>query len=135
MKKIKYVKYTEVEKEDTTLAFNEMGVDVEVKKIAPGYAVLFADTVGAINTVIDAQSEEISVSIITKDLFVDATSNSQTVKAIESAVDMRIRDKYTLGDELSMNHKLETSASKIAYLAFRQEQIDICKEQKAELGL
>jgi hypothetical protein len=34
-----------------------------------------------------------------------------------------------------MNYKASDSASKIEFLEFRQEQINIAKEQKAELGL
>ena len=48
---------------------------------------------------------------------------------------MRIREKYSLDDELSMNYKADDSSSKIAFLDYRNEQIAICKEQKAELGL
>ena len=48
---------------------------------------------------------------------------------------MRIREKYTLDDELSMVYKSAESISKVEFLAYRQEQVNIAKEQKAELGL
>ena len=130
-----YVKFNEINTGATTLTFNEVGVKVEVKKIAKGYAVLKADNLADINEVIDAQDAQIEVSQISKELFVDATKDAEIVKAIDAAVGMRIRERYSLDDELSMNYKADDSSSKIAFLAYRDEQIAICKEQKAELGL
>lgn len=130
-----YVKYNEVNTGETTLTFNEIGTAVEVKRIDKGYAVLKAENLTDINTLIDAQDTAIEVSQISKELFVDAVKDSEIVKAIDAAVGLRIREKYTLDDELSMAYKSETSNSKIAFLEFRQEQIKIAKEQKEELGL
>ena len=130
-----YVKYHEINTGATTLTFNEFGVKVEVKKIAKGYAILKADNLADINEVIDAQDAQIEVSQISKELFVDATKDSETVKAIDAAVGMRIRAKYSLGDVLSMAYKSAESSSKIAFMEFRTEQIAIAKEQKEELGL
>lgn len=130
-----YVKYDEINTGETTISFNEVGVDVEVKKIAKGFAILKGENLESINNVIDAQDPLINVSQLTKELFVDATKDSETVKAIDAAVGLRIRAKYSLDDELSMAHKTNESASKVEFLAFRQEQIDIAKEQKAEIGL
>ena len=130
-----YVKYNEVNTGETTLTFNEIGTAVEVKRIDKGYAVLKAENLTDINTLIDAQDTAIEVSQISKELFVDAVKDSEIVKAIDAAVGLRIREKYTLDDELSMAYKSETSNSKIAFLEFRAEQIAIAKEQKEELGL
>jgi len=130
-----YVKYNEIDTGDTTLTFREVGTVVKVKKITKGFAVLTADELADINTCIDAQDSAIEVTQISKELFVEATKDSEAVKAIDAATGMRIRTKYSLDDELSMNYKANDSASKIEFLAFRQEQINIAKEQKAELGL
>lgn len=130
-----YVKYNEVVTDETTLTFNEVGTNVKVKKIAKGFAVLVADDLSDINTVIDAQDPAIQTSQISKELFVEATKESEAVKAINAAVGIRIRDKYSLDDELSMTYKADDSISKVEFLAFRQEQINIAKEQRAELGL
>lgn len=130
-----YVKYNEVNTGETTLTFNEVGTVVEVKKIAKGFAVLKAENLSDINEVIDAQDSQIEVSQISKELFLDSVKDSETVKVIDAAVGLRIRERYTLDEELSMAYKPETSSSKIAFLEFRQEQIQIGREQKAELGL
>ena len=130
-----YVKYSEINTGATTLTFNEVGVKVEVKRIAKGYAVLKADELVDINDVIDAQDSQIQVSQISKELFVAATKDAEIVKAIDNSVGMRIREVYSLDDELSMAYKADDSSTKIAFLAYRDEQIAICKEQKAELGL
>ena len=130
-----YVKYNDVDTGATTITFNEVGTTVEVKKIKKGFVVLKAENLADITAVIDAQDPAIEVSQISKELFVEATKESETVKAIDAAVGMRIRERYSLEDELSMNYKANDSSSKIAFLAYRDEQIAICKEQKAELGL
>lgn len=130
-----YVKYNEINTGETTLTFNEVGTVVEVKKIAKGFAVLKAENLSDINAIIDAQDSQIEVSQISKELFLDSVKDSEIVKAIDAAVSMRIREKYTLDDELSMNYKADDDAEKIAFLAFRTEQIQIGREQKAELGL
>lgn len=130
----KYIKYSEIDTGETTLTFNEVGTTVEVKKIKKGFVVLKAENLEDINAVIDAQDPQIEVSQISKELFVDSVKDAEIVKAIDAAVGMRIRAKYTLDDELSMAYKTD-SISKIEFLAFRQEQINIAKEQKAELGL
>lgn len=130
-----YVKYNDVDTGATTITFNEVGTTVEVKKIAKGFVVLKAENLAEINKVIDAQDPAIGVSQISKELFVDVTKESETVKAIDAAVGMRIRAKYSLDDELSMAYKSAESSSKIAFMEFRAEQIAIAKEQKEELGL
>ena len=130
-----YVKYNEVNTGETTLTFNEIGTAVEVKKIQKGFSVLKSENLTDINTLIDAQDVAIEVSQISKELFVEAVKDSETVKAIDAAVGMRIREKYTLDDELSMAYKADDSISKVEFLAYRQEQVNIAKEQKAELGL
>lgn len=130
-----YVKYNEVNTGETTLTFIEVGTTVEVKRLGKGFAVLKAENLSDINEVIDAQDSQIEVSQISKELFLDSVKDSETIKAIDAAVGLRIRERYTLDEELSMAYKSETSSSKIAFLEFRQEQINIAKEQKAELGL
>lgn len=130
-----YVKYNEVNTGETTLTFIEVGTTVEVKRLGKGFAVLKAENLSDINEVIDAQDSQIEVSQISKELFLDSVKDSETIKAIDAAVGLRIRERYTLDEELSMAYKPETSSSKIAFLEFRQEQINIAKEQKAELGL
>lgn len=130
-----YVKYNEINTGESTLTFNEVDVKVEVKKLSKGYAALKADELVDINKVIDAQDPQIEVSQISKELFVESVKDSETVKAIDATVGMRIRQKYSLDDELAMAYKADDSNSKIAFLAYRDEQIAICKEQKAELGL
>lgn len=130
-----YLKYNDVDTSETTITFNEVGTTVEVKKIQKGFVVLKAENLADITAVIDAQDPAIEVSQISKELFVEATKESETVKAIDAAVGMRIRTKYSLDDELSMAHKSAESSSKIAFMEFRAEQIAIAKEQKAELGL
>lgn len=130
-----YIKYNNVNTGETTITFNEVGTTVEVKKIAKGFVVLKAENLADITAVIDAQDPAIEVSQISKELFVDATKESETVKAIDAAVGMRIRDKYSLDDELSMAYKSAESSSKIAFMEFRTEQIAIAKEQKEVLGL
>lgn len=130
-----YVKYNEINTGTTTLTFNEIGTAVEVKKIGKGFAVLKAENLTDINNLIDAQESEIQVSQISKELFAEAVKDSETIKAIDAAVGLRIREKYTLDDELSMNYKADDNAEKVQFLAFRQEQIQIGRDQKAELGL
>lgn len=130
-----YVKFNEVNTGETTLTFIEVGTTVEVKRLGKGFAVLKAENLSDINEVIDAQDSQIEVSQISKELFLDSVKDSETIKAIDAAVGLRIRERYTLDEELSMAYKPETSSSKIAFLEFRQEQINIAKEQKAELGL
>ena len=130
-----YVKYNEVNTGETTLTFNEIGTAVEVKKIQKGFSVLKSENLIDINTLIDAQDVAIEVSQISKELFVEAVKDSETVKAIDAAVGMRIREKYTLDDELSMAYKADDSISKVEFLVYRQEQVNIAKEQKAEVGL
>ena len=130
-----YVKYNDVNTGETTITFNEIGTTVEVKKIAKGFVVLKAENLADITAVIDAQDPAIEVSQISKELFVEATKDAEIVKAIDAAVGMRIREKYTLDDELSMVYKSAESISKVEFLAYRQEQVNIAKEQKAELGL
>lgn len=130
-----YVKYNEVNTGETTLTFNEIGTAVEVKKIQKGFSVLKSENLTDINTLIDAQDVAIEVSQISKELFVEAVKDSETVKAIDAAVGMRIREKYTLDDELSMAYKADDSISKVEFLVYRQEQVNIAKEQKAEVGL
>jgi len=130
-----YVKYNDVNTGETTITFNECSLDVEVKKIKKGFVVLKAENLTDITAVIDAQDPAIEVSQISKELFVEATKDAEIVKAIDASVGMRIREKYTLDDELSMAHKADDSISKVEFLAYRQEQVNIAKEQKAELGL
>lgn len=130
-----YLKYNDVDTGETTITFNEVGTTVEVKKIQKGFVVLKAENLADITAVIDAQDPAIEVSQISKELFVEATKDAEIVKAIDAAVGMRIREKYTLDDELSMAYKADDSISKVEFLAFRQEQVNIAKEQKAELGL
>lgn len=130
-----YLKYNDVDTGVTTITFNEVGAMVEVKKIQKGFVVLKAENLADITAVIDAQDPAIEVSQISKELFVEATKDAEIVKAIDAAVSMRIREKYTLDDELSMAYKADDSISKVEFLAFRQEQVNIAKEQKAELGL
>lgn len=130
-----YVKYNEVNTGETTLTFIEVGTTVEVKRLGKGFAVLKAENLSDINEVIDAQDSQIEVSQISKELFLDSVKDSEIVKAIDAAVGMRIREKYTLDDELSMNYKADDNAEKVQFLEFRQEQIQIGRDQKAELGL
>lgn len=130
-----YLKYNDVDTGETTITFNEVGTTVEVKKIQKGFVVLKAENLADITAVIDAQDPAIEVSQISKELFVEATKDAEIVKAIDAAVGMRIREKYTLDDELSMAYKADDSISKVEFLAYRQEQVNIAKEQKAELGL
>lgn len=130
-----YLKYNDVDTGETTITFNEVGTIVEVKKIQKGFVVLKAENLIDITAVIDAQDPAIEVSQISKELFVEATKDAEIVKAIDAAVGMRIREKYTLDDELSMAYKADDSISKVEFLAYRQEQVNIAKEQKAELGL
>lgn len=130
-----YLKYNDVDTGETTITFNEVGTIVEVKKIQKGFVVLKAENLADITAVIDAQDPAIEVSQISKELFIEATKDAEIVKAIDAAVGMRIREKYTLDDELSMVYKADDSISKVEFLAFRQEQVNIAKEQKAELGL
>lgn len=130
-----YLKYNDVDTGVTTITFNEVGAMVEVKKIQKGFVVLKAENLADITAVIDAQDPAIEVSQISKELFVEATKDAEIVKAIDAAVGMRIREKYALDDELSMSYKADASISKVEFLAFRQEQVNIAKEQKAELGL
>jgi hypothetical protein len=130
-----YLKYNDVDTGETTITFNEVGTTVEVKKIQKGFVVLKAENLADITAVIDAQDPAIEVSQISKELFVEATKDAEVVKAIDAAVGMRIREKYTLDDELSMAYKANDSISKVEFLAYRQEQVNIAKEQKAELGL
>lgn len=130
-----YLKYNDVDTGETTITFNEVGTTVEVKKIKKGFVVLKAENLADITAVIDAQDPAIEVSQISKELFVEATRDAEIVKAIDASVGMRIREKYTLDDELSMAYKPADSISKVEFLAFRQEQVNIAKEQKAELGL
>mgnify|MGYP000977433623 CR=1 FL=1 len=130
-----YLKYNDVDTGETTITFNEVGTTVEVKKIQKGFVVLKAENLADITAVIDAQDPAIEVSQISKELFVEATKDAEIVKAIDAAVGMRIREKYTLDDELSMVYKSAESISKVEFLAYRQEQVNIAKEQKAELGL
>ena len=130
-----YLKYNDVDTGVTTITFNEVGAMVEVKKIQKGFVVLKAENLADITAVIDAQDPAIEVSQISKELFVEATKDAEIVKAIDAAVSMRIREKYTLDDELSMAYKADDPIPKVEFLAFRQEQVNIAKEQKAELGL
>ena len=130
-----YVKYNDVNTGETTITFNEVGTTVEVKKIAKGFAVLKAENLADITAVIDAQDPAIEVSQISKELFVDATKESEVVKVINAGVGMRIRAKYSLDDELSMTYKADDSISKVEFLTFRENQINIAKAQRAELGL
>lgn len=134
-KQVKYFKFQEVQEEDTKVGFIEVGVDVEVIRIKNGYVVLKAPTAAKLQEVITAQDARINVQELTKQEFKDATADAQVIKAIDEAVDARIRQKYTLGEELSMYHKADTVQEKIDFLAYRQEQILIGREQKAELGL
>lgn len=130
-----YVKYNEVNTGETTLTFIEVGTTVEVKRLGKGFAVLKAENLSDINEVIDAQDSQIEVSQISKELFLDSVKDSEIVKAIDAAVGMRIREKYTLDDELSMAYKADDNIEKIAFLNFRAEQIAIGRDQKAEIGL
>ena len=130
-----YLKYNDVDTGETTITFNEVGTTVEVKKIKKGFVVLKAENLADITAVIDAQDPAIEVSQISKELFVEATKDAEIVKAIDASVGMRIREKYTLDDELSMAYKADDSIPKVEFLAFRQEQVNIAKEQKVELGL
>lgn len=130
-----YVKYNEIDTGETTLTFKEVGTIVKVKRIAKGFIVLEAENTVDINTIIDAQDPAIEVSQISKELFVEATKESEVVKVINAGVGMRIRAKYSLDDELSMTYKADDSISKVEFLTFRENQINIAKAQRAELGL
>lgn len=136
MKKyFEYVRYTEVNTGDSTLSFNEIGTEVDVKILKKGYAVLNADTKKAITELIGVQNPLIASTIIPKEEFIEAVEDSEAVVAINESVNLRIRAKYTLAEELSMAHEDNLSAKKIAFLQYREEQRQLGKEQKAELGI
>ena len=68
-------------------------------------------------------------------LYTELAKDSEAVKAIDSATGARIRAKYSLEDELSMNYKANDNPEKIAFLEYREEQIELGRNQKKEMGL
>ena len=132
---ISYAKFSEVNNGETTLTFNQLNPDVEVKVVSKGLVVLKGEQQKQIDDCIDNQNELIQASKISKEAFAELAKDSEIVKAIDDATGLRIRAKYSIGDELSMAYKADDNIEKIAFLNFRAEQIAIGRDQKAELGL
>lgn len=132
---VSYVKYTEINTGETTLTFNQIGTNVEVINISKGLVVLKGEQQKQIDDCIDNQNELIQASKISKEAFAELAKDSEIVKAIDDATGLRIRAKYSIGDELSMAYKADDNIEKIAFLNFRAEQIAIGRDQKAEIGL
>lgn len=130
-----YIKFTEIDNGETTLTFNEIGSKVEVKVLKKGFAVLKGDSQNDINELIDSQRSEISSTQIPKELFMAEIIDCEAIKAIDEATGLRIRNRYSINDELAMNYKDENHPEKIEFLRFRDEQIRISRDQKQELGL
>ena len=88
-----------------------------------------------IDDCIDNQNPQISAVKISKEVFTELAKDSEAVKAIDFATGARIRAKYSLEDELSMSYKANDNPEKIAFLEYREEQIELGRNQKKEMGL
>ena len=132
---VSYAKYSEINTGETTLTFNQLDTNVEVITISKGLVVLKSLEQKNIDDCIDNQNPQISAVKISKEVFTELAKDSEAVKAIDFAIGARIRAKYSLEDELSMNYKANDNPEKIAFLEYREEQIELGRNQKKEMGL
>ena len=132
---VSYAKYSEINMGETTLTFNQLDTNVEVITISKGLVVLKSLEQKNIDDCIDNQNPQISAVKISKEVFTELAKDSEAVKAIDFATGARIRAKYSLEDELSMNYKANDNPEKIAFLEYREEQIELGRNQKKEMGL
>lgn len=132
---VSYAKYSEINTGETTLTFNQLDTNVEVITISKGLVVLKSLEQKNIDDCIDNQNPQISAVKISKEVFTELAKDSEAVKAIDFATGVRIRAKYSLEDELSMNYKANDNPEKIAFLEYREEQIELGRNQKKEMGL
>ena len=131
---VSYAKYSEINTGETTLTFNQLDTNVEVITISKGLVVLKSLEQKNIDDCIDNQNPQISAVKISKEVFTELAKDSEAVKAIDFAIGARIRAKYSLGDELSMNYKANDNPEKIAFLEYREDQIELVRNQKEEMG-
>lgn len=131
---IEYVKFQEKKDQFTTFTFNQLNEKVKVNRIEKGYVTLVG-TRSDIIELIELQDSIIEVHIVPKEQFLEEVKNCHLLKVIDNATSERIREKYSLSDELSMNYKVEDNPEKIAFLQYRAEQIEKGRLQKAEIGL
>ena len=132
---VSYAKYSEINTGETTLTFNQLDTNVEVITISKGLVVLKSLEQKNIDDCIDNQNPQISAVKISKEVFTELAKDSEAVKAIDFATGARIRAMYSLEDELSMNYKANDNPEKIAFLEYREEQIELGRNQKKEMGL
>lgn len=131
---IEYVKFQEKKDQFTTFTFNQLNEKVKVNRIERGYVTLVG-TRSDIIELIELQDSIIEVHIVPKEQFLEEVKNCHLLKVINDATSARIREKYSLSDELSMNYKADDNPEKIAFLQYRAEQIEKGRLQKAEIGL
>jgi len=129
-----YVKHKELKDEYTTISFVSSKESVKVNRIDTGYITLVGSK-SAVNELIAAQDARIEVVIISKEQFLEEMKDSHILRVIDEATGLRIRERYTVEQELSMLHKKSDDPEKIEYLAFREEQLEVGRAQKNELGL
>ncbi|QNK85967.1 hypothetical protein HOO31_04990 [Aliarcobacter cryaerophilus] len=130
----RYIKYSDVKDEYTTITLVHIP-GTEIKIIDKGFAVISSELEENINTFIDSQDERLSITQIPKEVFLEAVKDCHLIKVIDEATGKRIRDKYTIEQELSMLHKEATDPRKIEYLEFRDIHLEIGRKQKEEIGL
>lgn len=131
---IEYVKFQEKKDQFTTFTFNQLNEKVKVNRIEKGYVTLVG-TRSDIVELIGMQDSVIEVHVVPKEQFLQEVKNCHLLKVIDDATSVRIREKYSLSDELSMNYKADDNPEKIAFLEYRAEQIQKGRSQKEELGL
>lgn len=131
---IEYVKFQEKKDQFTTFTFNELNEKVKVNRIEKGYVTLVG-TRSDIDELIGLQDSVIEVHVVPKEQFLQEVKNCHLLKVIDDVTSARIRGKYSLADELSMNYKTDDNPEKIAFLQYRAEQIEKGRLQKKDLGL
>lgn len=114
----KYVRFTKVKTDLTTLEFRGEAEGVEVFNFDVDVVSIKSDDVTKIDTLIAMQDEAIGCTEITQDEFRTLVADSAQLNAIRNQVKREIAKKYDLADEIAMSKKATDDSKRVAYEAY-----------------